>query len=78
MTAGEEPKRPAGLGDVGRRMDDAFQRAAQRVEEETERLITYLNDEVVPAAREHSSRGLRKAAERLSQFADYLESRQQR
>ena len=59
-------------------MDDAFQRAAQRVEEETERLITYLNDEVVPAAREHSSRGLRKAAERLSQFADYLESRQQR
>jgi hypothetical protein len=32
-----------------------------------------LNDEVVPAVREHSSRGLRVAAEKLSKFADFMD-----
>jgi hypothetical protein len=62
------------FADAGRKLDEA----ARRVEQETERLIAYLNDEVVPSAREHSTRGLRKAAQELSKFADYLESTRKR
>ncbi len=47
---------------------------AQTLEKETSELVTYLNDEVVPAVRSHSSKALRTAAEKLSQFAEYLES----
>jgi hypothetical protein len=50
--------------------------AARRLEQETDRLLTYLNDEVVPEVRKHSSRGLRKASEELAKFAEYLESTQ--
>lgn len=57
---------------AGRKLDEA----ARRLEQETERFITYINHEVVPSVREHSSRGLRKAAEELAKFADYLESTQ--
>ena len=60
------------LEDVGRRVG----KAVERLDEETERLVAYLNNEVVPAVREHSSRGLRKAAQTLAQFAEYLESTQ--
>jgi hypothetical protein len=50
------------LEDVGRRMD-----------EEIEELIRWLNDDVVPAVRSRSSRTLRKAAEKLAGFADYMD-----
>ena len=63
----EQPRKGINIEDVGRRID-----------EDAEKLIAYLNKEVVPAVREHSSRGLRKAAEKLSEFADYLESTQRR
>ncbi len=66
--------RPVRLGDVGKHVDDAVNRATVRLDEECERLIAYLNDEVVPAVRQRSSRGLRRAAERLSHFAEYMES----
>jgi len=55
--------------DAGRKLENA----ARRLEQETEKLISYLNDQVVPEAREHSSRGLRKAAKELARFADYLD-----
>lgn len=55
------------------RMNSAIHEAATRVDREAEKLITYINDEVVPAVREHSSRGLRIAAEKLAQFADYMD-----
>jgi len=35
--------------------------------------IKYLNDEVVPAVRQHSTKALRVASEKLSEFADYME-----
>ncbi len=57
---------------AGRKLDAA----ARRLEQETERLISYLNDEVVPEVRKHSSRGLRKASEELAKFAEYLEQTQ--
>ncbi len=55
--------------DAGRKLEEA----ARRLEVETEKFIRYLNDEVVPEVREHSSRGLRRASRELARFADYLE-----
>jgi len=46
---------------------------AASLEKETSELVTYLNDEVVPAVRTHSSKALRAASEKLSRFADFLE-----
>ena len=60
--------------DAGRKLEEA----ARRLEAETERLIHYLNDEVVPEVRKHSSRGVRKAAKELARFADYLEETQKK
>jgi hypothetical protein len=47
---------------------------AGTLEKETAELVKYLNDEVVPAVRTHSSKGLRTAAGKLSEFADFLEA----
>jgi hypothetical protein len=46
---------------------------AETLEKETAELVTYLNDEVVPAVRTHSSKALRTAAGKLAEFAEYLE-----
>jgi hypothetical protein len=47
---------------------------AETMEKETAELVTYLNDEVVPAVRSHSSKAVRTAAGKLAKFADFLES----
>jgi len=47
---------------------------AETLEKETAELVTYLNDEVVPVVRTHSSKALRTAAGKLAEFADYLET----
>jgi hypothetical protein len=47
---------------------------AETLEKETAELVNYLNDEVVPAVRTHSSKALRNAAGKLAAFADYLET----
>jgi hypothetical protein len=46
---------------------------AETLEKETADLVNYLNDEVVPAVRTHSSKALRRAAGKLAAFADFLE-----
>jgi hypothetical protein len=61
----ENKDRRGSFENVGRRMDD-----------EIDKLISYINDEVVPNVRQHSSKGLRIAADRLKQFADYMDERQ--
>ena len=53
--------------------DDKVHNAASRAESEVRRLIDYLNDEVVPDVRRHSSAGLRYAAERLHELAQSLD-----
>jgi hypothetical protein len=59
----ENPKnRRTSLEDVGKRVDD-----------EIEKLISYLNNEVVPTVRSGSSRALRTAAQKLADFAEYLD-----
>jgi hypothetical protein len=47
--------------------------AAERLEKEIPEFIKYLNDEVVPAVRQHSTKALRVASEKLAHFADYMD-----
>jgi hypothetical protein len=47
--------------------------AAERLEKEIPEFIQYLNNEVVPAVRTHSTKALRVASKKLSEFADYME-----
>jgi hypothetical protein len=68
------------MGNFDRKVEDAGARVNQRVavvterlERETAELISYLNNEVVPAIRTHSTNALRVAAEKLGKMADYLD-----
>jgi glutamyl-tRNA reductase len=68
------------MNDFNRKVEDASSRvsktvadAAERLEKEIPEFIKYLNDEVVPAVRTHSTKALRVASEKLSEFADYME-----
>lgn len=56
-----------------KRVNDTIGEAANRLERETENFIRYINDEVVPEVRRHSSHGLRTAADKLRDFAEYLD-----
>jgi hypothetical protein len=58
---------------AGEKLDDMFGDTAQRVEKEAQQLIAYINDELVPAIRDHSSKALRVASEKLNQAADLME-----
>jgi hypothetical protein len=69
------------MNDFNRKVEEASARlhqsineAATNLEEETAELIDYLNHEVVPAVRQHSTKALRIAAEKLARLADYMES----
>ena len=55
------------------RLNRSVSNLAETLETETAELVTYLNNEVVPAVRTHSSKALRTAAGKLAEFADYLE-----
>lgn len=53
-----------------------FENAGKRVDEEIEKLISYLNDEVVPSVRKHSTKGMRIAADKLTWLADYMDQKE--
>jgi hypothetical protein len=59
---------------AGERLDDMLGDTTKRVEEETQKLIAYINDELVPAIREHSTTALRIASEKMKQAADMMEA----
>jgi hypothetical protein len=68
------------MNDFNRKVEDASVRVGQTINEAAERLekeipefIKYLNDEVVPAVRTHSTKALRTASQKLTEFADYME-----
>ncbi len=68
------------MSDFNRKVEDASARvsktigeAAERIEKEIPELIKYLNDEVVPSVRSHSTKALRKASVKLTELADYME-----
>ena len=48
------------------------------MEEDVKRVISYLNEHVVPEVRENSSKALRVAAEQLTKLAEHLDRRQGR
>jgi hypothetical protein len=69
------------MNDFNRKVEEATARvnktvsdAAERLETETAEFVDYLNREVVPAVRQHSTKALRVAAEKLQQFADYMDA----
>jgi hypothetical protein len=59
--------------DTGARVNKSIADFAERLEKESAELINYLNDEVVPAIRTHSTKALRVASEKLSKLADYMD-----
>jgi hypothetical protein len=68
------------MTDFNRKVEEASGRvsqtigdAAERLEKEIPEFIKYLNDEVVPAVRTHSTKALRVASKKLTEFADYME-----
>jgi microcompartment protein CcmL/EutN len=61
--------------EFGRKIDERVGDAIPRVEEEVKKVITYLNDEVVPQVRQNSSQALRVAAEHLARLAEHLDKR---
>jgi vacuolar-type H+-ATPase subunit H len=68
------------MDNFNRKVEEASSRAgksiadaAERLEKESVEFIQYLNNEVVPAVRTHSTKALRIAAEKLVSLADYME-----
>ena len=62
------------MSDFNRKVEEA----AEHLEKETAEFISYLNNEVVPAVRQHSTKALRTASEKLAEFADYMERTESR
>ena len=68
------------MNDFNRKVEEASARVnktvadmAERIEKDSAELITYLNNEVVPAVRQHSTKALRIAAEKMQQLADFMD-----
>lgn len=59
------------MADWNREIQDATDRA----EAELQRLIRYLNDEVVPEVRQQGSSALKKAADGLHKLAEKIDDR---
>ena len=73
-------KQRSHMNDFNRKVEDASARvsrtvaeAAERIEREIPEFIKYLNEEVVPAVRQHSTQALRIASNKLNDLADYME-----
>ena len=62
---------------AGQRLDSILGDASKRIEQETQQIIDYINDEVVPLIRQNSSKGLHVAADKLKEFANYMDSKKQ-
>ena len=61
------------LGKAGERMNRKIGTVSERLDQDTEHIVNYINDEVVPAVRSHSTKALRIASEQLSKLADFLD-----
>jgi hypothetical protein len=70
-----EKNRTSSMEDLGAKVGRSIGEAANQLDRESERLIAYIDAEVVPAIRGESTAALRTAAEKLQQFANYLDDR---
>ena len=52
---------------------DSLEEMGRKVGRELGEIVNYLNSEVVPKVRTHSSTGLRTAAQKLVELADYMD-----
>ena len=73
----QDPKDRRPFSTAGQKLDEVIGDAAKRIEEETKQLLAYINDEVVPLVRQHSTTGLRVASDKLKELADYMDSAKQ-
>jgi hypothetical protein len=48
-------------------------KATEHLEQDAAEFIAYLNNEVVPAVREHSTKAIRLASQKLAKLADYMD-----
>lgn len=61
--------------DGSSRWEQQLRDAAVRVEEDLRRVVTYINDQVVPDIRRDGTQALRAAAEQLQKLAQRMDDR---
>ena len=66
------------MEEFGAKVGRTIGEATSQIERESERLIHYVNAQLVPAIRGESTSALRKAAEKLQVFADYLDDQKRK
>jgi hypothetical protein len=59
--------------DSSRRWEEKLSETEQRVQKELAEIVDYLDREIVPNVRRHSSRALRKIADKLQNLATYMD-----
>ena len=76
IEAETESERGAVVSNEGKRAwERKLEDVGTRAEVELGRVITYINDEVVPEVRRNSSKALRSAAEELRRLAEHMDGR---
>ncbi len=71
----EKTKRAADMGErVGRKIGETV----GQLERETQKVINYIEAEVIPSVREESTSALRSAAKKLEEFANYLDDQRRK
>ncbi|HWR16766.1 MAG TPA: hypothetical protein VN577_18210 [Terriglobales bacterium] len=68
----------ASAEDLGERVGRKIGETVNQLEKEAERLISYIEKEVVPDVRKGSTQALRTAATKLAEFADYLDDQKRK
>jgi len=55
-------------------LEEKLHEAGEQIEQELKRVVRFIEEKVVPEAREQGSIALRDASQRLSKLAEYLDS----
>ena len=61
------------MGEPSKPGSENWEELGRKVGRELGEIVNYIDKDVVPMVREHSSQGLRIAAEKLVQLAEYME-----
>jgi len=64
---------PSNPEDASARFNRTVSETTERLEKEAQEFIKYLNDQVVPTVRVHSTKALRSAAQKRQELANYME-----